>query len=449
MEGGKEALGNKERKEEGYGWSMCINSKMLCVGIGSRLVMYDVKTLEKTKVLETSGENRELRVLDSALNGKNREDKMNSNGDILLADGNSDGITGSSRVGDSDRISDSVKIGSKNKNKSESVGAAAEEEEDENIIFENSKYDAAEGANADSSVVIRRCEFIMDSDIVSIGYFNGVCDIVNIDKNIRLDRLEGDESEIKSVSYGSNRLVFSTREGSVWIWFMNEEGEWEIEEIVEYSESDVKSTIWFKNKLITTGYNDEVVIYSRWEDEICEVKWEIESIFKTESCAWDASAVEIEGTGYIATVTQQGYLHIYSNSSANSSVNGNDLSASGNSSVNSHSDNKADGESGGEKVFREEVSLKVSSYPVISVTNAVYNGVKCFAMVVDRRRLVLYAYGINGLCVLSERTVLTEYEEPMDIVFSEEESAIFILSTSVSNRRKYTHIRKVLLKEMA
>ncbi|KAH9387151.1 uncharacterized protein NEMAJ01_2047 [Nematocida major] len=255
---------------------------------------------------------------------------------------------------------------------------------------------------------IRRCEFMQDSDVMCVGYFSGVCDVLNIEKGIRLDRLQGADSEVKGVGFSADgRLGFSTRDGSVWVWKLNEEGEWEIEEVIEYSESDVKTIAWHQNRLVTVGYSNEVVVYSRWEDEMCEVKWEIESTFKCESCVWDVGIAEGESTR-ACVVTQGGYMHVYAL--------------------------KQDGG------FFEELSQRISEYPVISVCVGECGGEQCFAMIVERCRLVCYS--MEGSC-LGEWNILTEWEEPVDILYSRAEKAFFVLSYKIQARKRTSILRKV------
>lgn len=263
---------------------------------------------------------------------------------------------------------------------------------------------------------IRRCEFMGETDTIGVGYFNGLCDIIDIEKGKVLDRLEGDESEVKSVCFnGSNRFAFSTREGSIWVWKMSDEKEWEIEEIVEYSESDVKSILWHGNRLISVGYTNEIVIYSRWEDEMCDVKWEIESIFKSESCAWDISVVEDGSFTYVAVVTQDGSIIIYSK------------------------EKETD-------LFTEKERVKASEYPIISVTDCMVDGKGCLAMIINRKRLVVYKVSAEGLSILFEEDILSEYEEPVDIIYSKTEDALFVLSMSVQKQKRLTHLHKIDMK---
>jgi len=256
---------------------------------------------------------------------------------------------------------------------------------------------------------IRRIEFDKSNESVAgICCFGGAVLVYDVDREAVVQRLEEPGCEVKSVGFdGEGRLAFSTREGSVWIWKRSAEGEWEIEEIIEYSDADVKTVVWSGSSLITTGYDGEVVVYSRWEDEMCSVKWEIEEIIKEDSTVWDA-AVTSEKVPYLAAVTQSGHFLMYRKNSA------------------------------WERVFSE----KVSTYPVTSVCLCAIEGAEYFAAVVNRNTLVLFnKKGQNAF----RKKILDEYDEPVDIVFSKEASAVFITSTSYRKMVRKTKITKITL----
>ncbi|KAI5131384.1 cytosolic iron-sulfur protein assembly protein CIAO1 [Nematocida parisii] len=355
----------------GIGWSLCHNKEVLCLCMESTLFLYDLVSLRILKKIETRTDtgNRLKITLFNEKQENNEEKKY------------CDGRPKNTKCG-------------------------------EYSVHENNSGDILGIGNIDENNIIRRGEFMKDSDLIGVGYFNGVCDIINTQTGDLIDRLEGDESEIKSISFNEcGRLAFSTRQGSIWVWLMNSEGEWEIEEIIEYSESDVKSVIWHENSLISVGYSNEIVIYNRWEDDVCGIKWEIENIFKMDSCIWDASIIE-DSVSYMGAVTQSGILKIFKKDYENTS----------------------DWE-----VVKEQ---KISEYPIISMCNGIINSIKCFAMIINRRNLALYS--VDGV-LIKEYSVLTEYDEPVDIIFSEKSSSFIILSYQIHSQKKRAIIRSIKL----
>lgn len=257
---------------------------------------------------------------------------------------------------------------------------------------------------------IRRAEFDAEREnVLGVCYFNGACEIVDIAEEKLVQRLEGAESEVKSVSFDrAGRLAFSTREGSVWIWAQNEEGIWEIEEILEYSETDVKTVLWCSNSLITMGYSGEIVVYSRWEDEMC-TKWEIEQTLQQKSTVWDGAILEGERL-YLGTVSHDGTFTIYAKDSR----------------------------------WTEVFSKKISLYPILSVCMLEITGTRLFGMVIDRQTLVLLTE--TGEKAFAQK-VLENDEEPIDIIYSRATSSIYILSAVFRNGEKKGVIRKGVVKK--
>ncbi|KAI5161545.1 cytosolic iron-sulfur protein assembly protein CIAO1 [Nematocida ausubeli] len=351
----------------GIGWSMCQNEKVLCLGMEGDLIIYDLASLQVMKKIETrSDPQRTLRMVEHKGENIAKPEENNS-------------IT-------EEKIKTRIK-------------SSLQESADNMPYSVDRRHDGE---------VIRRCEFMGKSDILGVGYFSGVCDIINTSTGEALDRLEGDDTEVKSVAFSEcGRFGFSTRQGSLWVWALNDEATWEIEEIIEYSENDVKSILWHKNSLISVGYSNEIVVYSRWEDDICDVKWEIQNIFKADACVWDIAVVDGD-TSYMAAVTQSGLLKILTKS--------------------------------GEAAWEEASEHKVSEYPIISVCSGVADGKACFAMIVDRRRLALYA--MDG-SLIEETLLLTEYDEPVDILFSKETSSFIVLSYQIKYQMKSSIIRCV------
>lgn len=332
----------------GVGWSGCVNKSCLVLGLGSMLVVFDLKTLEVKKTVKLMPTTE-------------------------------------------------IPIGNENV---------------PNMVIDIPDKEIPLSSEEVSRGVIRRCDFLEETDIIGVGYFNGLCDIIDL-RNLRLlDRLEGDESEIKSVSFSkSTRLGFSTREGSVWIWTINEDWAWEVEEIIEYSESDVKSILWIGDKLITVGYSNEVVVYNRWEADYCDIRWEIESIFKSDSCVWDVANDQI--SPYVAAVTQSGKIYVYEIK---------------------------------DSLLAEYIVREISEHPVIGIAAYNYKGSSYFSAVTDRRFLTIFRCSSDGLEERGRKEILSEYEEPVDILYSKEEESLYIISVSFQKRQRKTHIYKIDVK---
>ncbi|OAG29579.1 hypothetical protein NEDG_00712 [Nematocida displodere] len=260
-----------------------------------------------------------------------------------------------------------------------------------------------------SETRIRRGEFRPGfPTVIGIGYFNGLCDIIDVDKEKLIQRLEGAESEIKSVSFSPSgeRLSFSTRDGSVWIW-KETEGEWEIEEIIEYSENDVKTAIWSEDTLVTMGYSNETVIYQRWEDEMCEVKWEIDAILKTTCTHWDGAFIHDGPSTYLGTVTQDGSLAIYHK----------------------------------ESTWKEQLTQSISFYPVIAICQvSLPHSQDVFGMITNRNTLSLYS---TSGSLFFKQIVASPEEEPIDLLFSKKASSLFILFFSYVQRKRSVRVKVV------
>ncbi|KAI5189288.1 cytosolic iron-sulfur protein assembly protein CIAO1 [Nematocida sp. AWRm77] len=257
---------------------------------------------------------------------------------------------------------------------------------------------------------VRRVEFSRASPhMLGVCYFTGVCVLVDVRSREVVQRLEGADTEIKSVAFSEeNRAAFSTREGSVWVWQQEETGEWEIEEILEYSDTDVKTVIWDGGSLISMGYDGEVVVYHRWEDEMC-TKWEIHQILKEESTVWDGVLLcAEEGVQHLGVVTQAGYLSIYRKETGSS----------------------------WEKVF----SAQVSCHPILSVCAFSSEHASGFGLVTSRQTLSLF--GRDG-SLLHQQKVLGEDEEPLDIMYSAEEGSFFVLTTQFKEREHRSILSKI------
>lgn len=166
---------------------------------------------------------------------------------------------------------------------------------------------------------IRTLDFSESGALLATGSFDGTCGVWRTSSGESLHRLEGPESEVKCARFSEDgeRVAFSTRDGSVWVCAIDTEaGSAEIEEILDYSEKDVKSVAWDGSSLITTGYNNEVVVYHRWEDaDFGEVKWEIEAILEDHSSTvWDSARVDAGGEAYLGTCSESGAVIVYKRS---------------------------------------------------------------------------------------------------------------------------------------
>lgn len=258
---------------------------------------------------------------------------------------------------------------------------------------------------------IRRLEFAgRDSRILGVGYFTGICALVDVATGQLIQRLEGADTEIKSVAFSAQgRVAFSTREGSVWIWSPNEAGEWELEEIMEYSETDVKTVLWDGEFLIALGYDGESVVYHRWEDEIC-TKWEIYQILREDSTVWDGAVISTPTGDFLGLVTQNGYFHLYQK----------------------------------EKYWAKIVSLPVSTHPLLAVCQGTVNGTPGFAFIADRQ--VLTVIDPAGQPLLTQ-PVLAADEEPLDLIFAPADNAFLVVSTQFKQRTRRSALTKLPIRQ--
>jgi len=260
------------------------------------------------------------------------------------------------------------------------------------------------------------------TSIAGICCFSGQVLIVDIHKQKIVQMLEGAECEVKSVAFGTHgKIAFSTRDGSVWIWQQDEAGIWEIEEILEYSETDVKSIMWHRDALYTCGYDGECVVYSRWEDDMCSVKWEIEQIMQHNTTIWDIAVINTKKTDnttteHIGMVAQDGWLYIYTRTLHSDAV---------------HSTQ-----------WKKTHAQEVSTYAITALCVCTISDIQYFAMITDRDTLTIYTH--EGIQVYS-KVVLTEYDEPTDIAFDTDTSAIFITSTQYKNRKRTSKVSKIVV----
>jgi WD40 repeat protein len=162
---------------------------------------------------------------------------------------------------------------------------------------------------------IRSVDISRDGALLLTGSFDGTCELWSLYAGEMLSKVEGPESEVKCarISPGKDALALSTRDGSVWVCRVDQDSRTvEIEEILDYSERDVKSVLWDGDALITTGYSGEVVVYRRWDDEdLGEVKWEIEQIIEeTVSTVWMVVRIE-EESPCMAMCSDSGAVLVY------------------------------------------------------------------------------------------------------------------------------------------
>lgn len=265
-------------------------------------------------------------------------------------------------------------------------------------------------SNENMNGVIRRCVFMpTENDIIGVCRFNGVCDILCVGTGKHLQRLEGPECEIKGLSFNEDgRLAMSTREGSVWVWKI-EDNHWEIEEVIEYSENDVKNVVWHNKILITMGYCKEIVVYNLWESDICDVKWEMEQILTSDSTIWAGCVAENEGKSYFCCVTETGHAQIYGIEENN-------------------------------RKWKEISRVKISNYPIRSICTFKINEKELFAAIIDRQ--ILCVFSCNGE-ILVKKNILNLDEEPIDIIYSESIKTIFILTFAYRKMCNYTNVHKI------
>ncbi|KAI5177286.1 hypothetical protein NEFER01_0561 [Nematocida sp. LUAm1] len=301
---------------------------------------------------------------------------------------------------------------------------------------------------------IRRISFLPgERSLVGVCYFSGLCDIVNVETHEVVSTLEGAESEVKSISFnGKGRAAFSTREGAIWIWKQDDLGVWELEELIEYSEEDVKKVFWTHEALLSLGYSGEIVSYSLWEDEMCGIKWEIEEILKEESTVWDGEII------YNRTQPNPYSLDIpYNNSENEKSPNESILHiAHLDASVSAEEEDQTLSfmyfgvvtQKGVFSIYRRNKdtqwkswkSIQASKYPIISITTCYYENEWMFAFIGERSKIMIY--NANGE-KRKEETVLSPYDEPMAIEAMHKKRQIYVLSTSCRRGERSSKVTTV------
>ncbi|KAI5180532.1 hypothetical protein NEOKW01_0836 [Nematocida sp. AWRm80] len=261
---------------------------------------------------------------------------------------------------------------------------------------------------------IRCCTFMKgNSELVLVGYLNGVCDVINIIQRKVLQRLEGSETEIKAVDYdGYDRIAICNREGAVWIWKLDDVYSWEIEEIIEYSENDLKRVFFYKNSIVSCGYGGEVVIYTRWEDDQVGVKWEIDGIVKDESIIWNTVIIQHRTKEYLCLVNHLGFLSIYSTQKSR------------------HLD------------WQLLLKKKVSNYPILCLEAIEIDDKILFVSVVNRRDILFV--DVNGTSYL-HKDILFPEDEPIKIEYSSVTHSLYILSTEYVNGVRGSKLREYVI----
>ncbi|KAI5187275.1 hypothetical protein NEHOM01_2060 [Nematocida homosporus] len=432
-------MGSIVKKLNGWCWSICVMGNLVIVGDSRGLLIAVVKSLtvwkivKKIKTIEVAAVNLSLgsdkdinmsmsrgRDMDGDMSSSRDSSSRDSNGDINGRDINS--MCGSKDMSNRD-ISmssmsnvNSMSMSNRDINGDISMSNRDMSNRDSNSISNvSSNGDDCCGVEDDDEEeddgLVRRIEVGWGMHgVVGVCYFDGRCVLVDVLRGKVVQELEGAETEAKSVAFdGMGRLAVSTRSGSIWIWRQSETGEWEIEEIIEYSESDVKTVLWYKGVLFSCGYAEEIVLYSVWSDEMCGVKWEIDCILKEVSTVWDMVVVEWLEVGYLGAVLQNGDLVIYK-------------------------------EDGGD--WKLSSRLSVSNHPIIAMCSCWVGDEPMFAMVINRYTLGLFK--VTGE-LYWEKRVLEEEEEPMDIVWSQEGDCFLVLSTQMRRGERTSLVRQVMM----
>lgn len=86
--------------------------------------------------------------------------------------------------------------------------------------------------------------------------------------------LDGHENEVKDVAFqprqvadregGPLRLATCGRDKTVWVWSLDEEGEFEVEGVLSGHSQDVKSVRWHpsRNLLLSASYDDSIKLWN-------------------------------------------------------------------------------------------------------------------------------------------------------------------------------------------